>query len=140
MGFTGRRRRIEAGNSFQVVDGSLLTKFSKLPDNQVVPKNTDRVLLFRLLLDSGEQIEEMTPDLLRVRRLFPNFPTVASGVDQDGPDRNRILLWGPVRVIAAVGVGRIRDVEIPNLAIRRFLRPDVRVACFAVIYTVEPTC
>ncbi len=136
--FTGRRARIEVGNPFQAAAGSLFAEFSELPHNHLISIGADRVLFLGLLLDSCKHIQKMSPNLLRVRRLFPDLTTFTPWVGEDRPDGDLITLRRPVGMIGAVSVEGMGDREPPNLAIRRFRCMRMRVTCFAAILAVEP--
>ena len=100
----------------------ILPELPKLPDDGPGQAHPDRIpVLEGVLEDVLQQTEKMPADLLGVGRLDPDIPPAFGrpAVPHDRPDGNRVAIRPPVRMVGAVGVERVLDGHIPNLAVRR---------------------
>ena len=64
----------------------------------------------------------MLPYLLRIRGWYPVFPGVAkpvASVSRNRPDGDGIALGPAVRVVCAIGIEGVFDLEMPDFAIGR---------------------
>ena len=131
-------------NLFQRWNESLITPFKQLHEGLDVRwARMEVVALIRVLLGQADDIEKVLPDFFRVRRGLPLFAPalprwVSGAVNVYRPDWDGVSAWSVARVICTIGIERIRDVQIADLAMARNFSVKVCTAPLSPKRTIEP--
>ena len=129
-------------NLFQRWNESLITPFKQLHEGRDVRRaRMEVVALIGVLLRQADDIEQVLSNLFRVRRGLPLFapalPRWSSGaVNVYRPDWDGVSAWSLAWVIRAIGIERVRDVQIADLAMARSFSVEV-CNCLAVLQETD---
>ena len=133
-------------NLFQRWNESPIPPFKQLREGLDVRRARMKVVaLIGVLLRQADDIEQVLPDFFRVRRglpLFaPSLPRWSSGaVNVYRPNWDWVSAWSVAWVIRAIGIERVRDVQIADLAMARSFSVEVCTAPLSFKRTIEPAC
>ena len=138
---TGRRHGIAQGRPGR---GSDPQPLSNKPDGllDVRRARMEVVALIGVPLRQTDEFEQVLSDLFRVRRGLPLFapalPRWSSGaVNVYRPNRDGVSASSVVRVICTIGIERVRDVQIADLAMARNFPVEVCTAPLSFVRTIE---
>ena len=131
-------------NLFQRWNESPVPPFKQLREGLDVRRaRMEVVALIGVLLRQTDDIEQVLPDLFGVRRGLPLFapalPHWASGaVNVCRPNGDGVSSWSVAWVIPAIGIERVRDVQIADLAMARSFPVEVSTAPLSFKRPIEP--
>lgn len=97
------------------------------------------IALIGVLFRQTDDIEQMLSNLVGVRRWLPLF-TLALTMNVYRPNRDRVSARSMVRVIRAIGMEGIRDLQIADLATARNFVVEVVTASLSPKGAIEPAC
>ena len=101
------------------------------------------VALIGVLLRQTDDIEQVLSNLFRVWRGLPLFAPAlprwsSRAVNVYRPNRDGVSSWSVARVICTIGIERVRDVQIADLAMARNFSVAVCTAPLSFKRTIEP--
>ena len=148
QGFFRRIRPYALTQYDELVQGALLSEFSKLPYDHLPQQIPNRILEFEHVYVKGvEQRQQVLTDFLVVRRGFPDISRIFESGIVFLPSAMALyrayryaVAFGPaVRVVGAIGLEGILDRQVPDFAmVRQRVVAMPEPIAFTAVLSIEP--